>query len=90
MFNFKSFIKPELRKKSLTPIIKTFLSKKVAVLPSQSYLTSSPLIDNSLLSTSLPLIGKPFNFQNSYFFSARVTTREKQKFSLRPFFLKTV
>jgi len=72
------------------PTVKTFLFKKVAALPSQLYPTPSPLIDNSLLSTSLLLIGKPFNFQNPYFFSARVNTREKQKFSLRPFFLKNV
>lgn len=88
--NFKFFIKPELRKKNLVPTVKTFLFKKVAALPSQLYPTPSPLIDNSLLSTSLLLIGKPFNFQNPYFFSARVNTREKQKFSLRPFFLKNV
>ena len=88
--NFKFFIKPELRKKNLAPTVKTFLFKKTVTLPHQFSPTTSLLIDNSLLSTSLPLVGKPFNFQNPYFFSARITLREKQKFSLRPFFLKNV
>ena len=49
-----------------------------------------PVVGNNLMGTSLPLTGKPFNNQSPYFFSARINTRERQPFSVRPFFQKVV
>lgn len=90
--NFNLFTKLALRKKSVSPLIKTFLFKVPSTLLTQpkSYSTTLPVVGNNLIGTSLPLTGKPFNAQSPYFFSARVNTRERQPFSVRPFFQKVV
>ena len=74
--------------KYFSTLLKTTLFQKKKILV-QTQELANPLTNYpNLMSTSLPLIGKPFNPQNAYFFTSK--NYEESDSSLRPFFSKMI
>ena len=74
--------------KYFSKLLKTVLFQK-KIFQVQSRVNVNSLNSYStLLDTALPLIGRPFNSQNSYFFTSK--NYEEEVSTLRPFFSKTI